>query len=75
MFYLFINLDMFINPGNLLNTVKVYFVDVTVKIFKKIDTLRHCCCKEKLEQSLWKTWQYTSQFIINICDPVKFLLF
>ena len=35
MFYLFINLDMFINPGNLLNTTKVYFVDVTVKKKKK----------------------------------------
>lgn len=31
MFYLFINLDMFINPGNLLNIAKSYFVDVHVK--------------------------------------------
>ena len=50
MFYPFINLDMFINPDNLLNTAKSYFVDVHVK--KKKDTLRHCCCKEKLEPSL-----------------------
>lgn len=50
MFYPFINLDMFINPDNLLNTAKSYFVDVHLK--KKKDTLRHHCCKEKLEQSL-----------------------
>lgn len=50
MLYAFINLDMFINSDNLLNTAKSYFVDVHVK--KKKDTLRHCCCKEKLEQSL-----------------------